>query len=168
MSSIIAIDGPSGAGKGTLSKALGNHYNFATLDTGSIYRGVALHIIENFNIDKMAPSDIANAAKYIFQTGEISNYMQRHEIRSPLISQHTYLISPNPQLRALVRQYQIDFANNPPAIVGKNSPRGAIVEGRNIGTAIFPNAAAKIHITASSEAKARRRHAEYTAGPGGI
>ena len=155
---IIAIDGASGVGKGTLSKRLAVHYKFPTLDTGSLYRGVTLYISNHFNIETISTWEIIKISEQISSSGEISAWSVRPDIRGPVISRHVPTVSSIPEVRQILHKYQTDFGNNPPG-----QAHGAVLEGRDIGTNIFPNATAKIYLTASPEIKARRRFDEYVA-----
>ncbi|MDR3126685.1 MAG: (d)CMP kinase [Rickettsiales bacterium] len=154
---IIAIDGPAGVGKGTLAAKLASHYGWATLDTGSLYRAVALHLLEHgFDMENIDEAGAVTAAAAMTASGKLLEYSRRPEIRRSDISQYTSKIAAIPKLREAIRQYQVDFGRHPP-----NGAKGAIAEGRDIGTAIFPDAPVKIFLTARPEVKARRRYDEY-------
>lgn len=159
---IIAIDGPAGAGKGTLTKKLCEHYGFAGLDTGSLYRAITLCLIEQKN--NMDNLDIANAIKVtqeLSDTHKILEYAKNPAIRSQLTNKYVASVAKIPEIRQIMRAYQTDFAQNPPPLSDGTPAKGAIIEGRDIGTVICPNAPIKFFITASPETRASRRLKEY-------
>ncbi|MDR1476645.1 MAG: (d)CMP kinase [Rickettsiales bacterium] len=159
---IIAIDGPSGSGKGTLRRALCEHYRFAGLDTGSLYRAITLYLIRHgYDMDHIDPSETARVARGISASHEILEYAADPDVRSMEVSLYVAIVATNPELRRAIRQYQIDFGRNPPPLPDGMTARGAVIEGRDIGTVIFPDAPVKIYITATPEVKARRRYDEY-------
>ncbi|MCL2440016.1 MAG: (d)CMP kinase [Alphaproteobacteria bacterium] len=156
---IIAIDGPAGVGKGTLTRALAKHYDFAVLDTGSLYRAATFNLIEKgYDMENIDSAIALEETKKISDNHKILEYAKRDEIRLPLTTKYVYVVADNPPLREVLKVYQTEFGLNPPG--GK---RGAIIEGRDIGTVIFPGAPVKIFLTASSEVRARRRFYEYEA-----
>jgi cytidylate kinase len=159
---IIAIDGPSGAGKGTLRRSLCERYGFAGLDTGSLYRAITLYLIRRgFDMERIDPAEAAKAAREITASHEILKYAADPDVRSMEVSRYVAIVSPNPELREAIRGYQIDFGHFPPKLADGSPAHGAVVEGRDIGTVIFPDAPVKIYITACPEVKARRRYDEY-------
>ena len=138
----IAIDGPAAAGKGTLTKLLAQKIGATTLNTGKLYRVVAFSI-QGKNIEEEAIANSANFLQFLEKHGEnMEIYSQENSIL-------TSKISAIPQVRANLLQFQRDFASlhNP-----------VILEGRDIGTHILPNADFKFYITASAEERARRRY----------
>ena len=145
---IIAIDGPAASGKGTLGKRLAVHYGLRHLDTGLIYRAVAKALID----DDRNPNDVlrAAAAARMFNPSRF----KEAELKAHSISEVAAIVSAIPAVRAAVFDFQRDFAARPP---------GAVLDGRDIGTVICPNADVKIYVTATPEARARRRAAEYRA-----
>jgi cytidylate kinase len=145
---IIAIDGPAASGKGTLGKRLAAHYGLRHLDTGLIYRAVAKALID----DDRNPNDVlrAAAAARMFNPSRF----KEAELKAHNISEVAAIVSAIPAVRAAVFDFQRDFAARPP---------GAVLDGRDIGTVICPNADVKIYVTASPEVRARRRAAEYRA-----
>jgi len=146
---IIAIDGPAGAGKGTLAKRLAAEFDFAYLDTGSLYRAVAARLIAQGGDPKNAEAAAAVARALVPED------LKRGDLRAETTSQGASLVASYPQVRAALLAFQRDFAARPPG--GK---RGAILDGRDIGTVICPGAGAKLFVTASLEERARRRHKE--------
>jgi len=143
---IIAIDGLAASGKTTLTKNLANKLGFEYLLTGNLYRLVAKNILDK----DISPNDIASIVA-IAKTIEISN---KHplELTSSKIAETTSVIATYPELRSVMDQIQRDFA--------QLHPKGVIVEGRDIGTVIFPNANIKLFIKADDRSRATRRYKE--------
>ncbi len=155
----IAIDGPAGAGKTSLARMLAERFDFLLVDTGAMYRAIGLHACEN-GVD---PNEEAAMAKLLPGTDICLRYdkgrVQRvilngrdvsEEIRSPAISMYASAVSALPPVRAFLLDLQRGLAL-------KNN---VIMDGRDIGTVILPNADVKIFLTASDETRARRRFAE--------
>lgn len=145
---IIAIDGPAASGKGTLGKKLAAHYGLRHLDTGLLYRAVAKALLDAGH----RPDDRARAvaaAKAVDPAQFDENALKRHEI-----GEAASVVSAIPEVRQALFKLQRDFAATPP---------GAVLDGRDIGTVICPNADVKIFVTASPEVRARRRAAELRA-----
>lgn len=141
---IIAVDGPTASGKGTIAKALGAHFGLPVLDTGLLYRAVGYQTQLNHG----DPDSAADAlAACDFPAGLLDDPALRFESTGSLASR----VSVHPQVRAALFQRQVDFANQ---------PGGAVLDGRDIGTVIAPHADAKLFVTASPAERARRRHAE--------
>jgi len=144
---IIAIDGPAAAGKGTLSRSIAAHLHFAHMDTGALYRAVGLIMLEhNMSAESAAHHFIAN-----FQPENLTN----PALRTDQVGQAASKISAIPEVRAALLQLQKDFANNPPAPY-----KGAVLDGRDIGTVIAPDATAKLFVTARIDTRAKRRTKE--------
>ena len=156
---IIAIDGPSGAGKSTLGKMLAKSLGLLYLDTGAMYRAVGLAVLENgTNLkDTVKIIEIAQGAKIelvgepenlqVFLSGEnISN-----EIRTAEVGQAASIVSTISQVRKLLVERQQELGNR---------GSGCVLDGRDIGTVVFPNADVKFFLTAKPEARARRRYEE--------
>jgi CMP/dCMP kinase len=145
---IIAIDGPAASGKGTLGKRLASHYGLAHLDTGLIYRAVAKALIDA----AQSPGDVkaaAAAAKALDPS-----HFDEVALKAHSISEAASIVSAIPEVRDALLAFQREFAARPP---------GAVLDGRDIGTVICPNADVKIYVTATPEVRARRRSAEYRA-----
>jgi CMP/dCMP kinase len=153
MSFVVAIDGPAAAGKGSLSRALAQRFGFDCLDTGLLYRAVARQLLDE-------GSDPSNAerATAVAQALRPEHLADSERLRGEAIGQAASISSSIAGVRAALFDFQRQFAANPPG--GK----GAILDGRDIGTAIFPEAQAKLWVTASAETRASRRHAEAVAG----
>ena len=139
---IIAVDGVAASGKGTLSEALAKRFGFGYLDTGKLYRSVALYVIDNkVEIDE----------KIIAQ--HIPNINFSHQFEKELgtddVSQMASIIAAFPEVRRALDEYQKNFPK---------SYNGSVIDGRDIGTVIFPNADVKLFITASVEERAQRRY----------
>lgn len=145
---IIAIDGPLASGKGTLARALALHFGLPHLDTGSIYRATALALIKN-NID---PNDKAAAIKAA-QNLDMSNIIDS-ELRTAQVGAGASVVAAIPEVRKALFDFQRNFASN---------PKGAVLDGRDIGTVICPDADFKFFVTASPEIRAQRRLKELHA-----
>jgi CMP/dCMP kinase len=144
---IIAVDGPTASGKGTISKALAAHYSLPFLDTGLLYRAVGRQVALNGgNADVAADALLACA----FPDSLLDDPVLRNEEVGGLASR----VSVHPAVRAALNQRQVDFANQ---------PSGAVLDGRDIGTVIAPHADVKLFVTASAEIRARRRYEEMLA-----
>ena len=149
MSVIVAIDGPAASGKGTLARRLAAHYDFAYLDTGSLYRAVGQAVREVGGDPADATAALA-AARALDMTR-----IDEKAIRTREAGEAASLVAVMPEVRAAILHFQRDFAANPPG--GK---RGAVLDGRDIGTVVCPNADVKIFVTASPEVRAHRRWLE--------
>ena len=145
---IIAIDGPLASGKGTLARALALHFGLPHLDTGSIYRATALALIKN-NID---PNDKAAAIKAA-QNLDMSNIIDS-ELRTAQVGAGASVVAAIPEVRKALFDFQRNFASN---------PKGAVLDGRDIGTVICPDADFKFFVTARPEVRAQRRLKELHA-----
>ncbi len=157
---IIAIDGPSGAGKSTLGKMLAKKLNLLYLDTGAMYRAVALavtragvpfrdidriaDIAENSEIDLVGEPD---AMKVMLDGEDVSV-----DIRTMDAAQSASVVSTISEVRRIMVEHQ--------RIIGNSAPNGCVLEGRDIGSIVFPHADIKFFLTAKPEARARRRHTE--------
>lgn len=146
---IIAIDGPSGSGKGTVAKLLAEYLDFAMLDTGSLYRAVALKVVQN----KQDPSDVQLAIKAAESVD--ANLLDNPELRNDEVAKAASFVAAIPEVRDLMLKFQRDFAHFPPG--GK---AGAIIDGRDIGTVVCPDADIKLFLTADLEVRAKRRFKE--------
>ncbi|MDR2099087.1 MAG: (d)CMP kinase [Rickettsiales bacterium] len=159
---IVTIDGPAGAGKGTLTERLCAHYGFAGLDTGSLYRAITLRLIEiGFDMDAVDPEAATRETQKISDSHEILRYAKDPGIRSMLTNKYVSGVSKIPSLRQVIKQYQVDFGRNPPPLADGRMAGGAVVEGRDIGTVIFPDAPVKLFVTASAETRAARRTKQF-------
>jgi len=145
---IIAIDGPAASGKGTLGKRLAAHYGLAHLDTGLIYRAVAKAVIDA----GQNPGDVKAAAAAARALDP--SHFDEVSLKVHSISEAASIVSAIPEVRHALLAFQREFAARAP---------GAVLDGRDIGTVICPDADVKIYVTATPEARARRRSAEYRA-----
>ena len=142
---IIAIDGPAASGKGTLGKRLAAHYGLRHLDTGLIYRAVAKALLDAGH----SPEDRARA-RAAAEALDPARFDQT-ALKAQAIGAAASLVSAIPEVRSVVLAFQRDFGRTPP---------GAVLDGRDIGTVIFPDADVKIFVTASPAVRARRRAVE--------
>ena len=145
---IIAIDGPAASGKGTLGKRLAGHYGLRHLDTGLLYRAVAKALLD-------AGQSPGNQARAV-AAAEALNPAGFDEValKSQAVGEAASVVSAIPEVRAALVALQRNFAKAAP---------GAVLDGRDIGTVICPNADVKIFVTASAEIRARRRTLELKA-----
>lgn len=137
----VAIDGPASAGKGTVARALAAHFGFAHLDTGLLYRATGLLTLDG--------TDPVTAAKFLSQ----DDLSDEDALRTPDVAQAASRVAAIPEVRAALVDFQRAFA----ARAG-----GAVLDGRDIGTVICPDADVKLYVTASDEVRARRRYLELT------
>ncbi|MEI6557658.1 MAG: d(CMP) kinase [Rhodospirillaceae bacterium] len=149
----IAIDGPAASGKGTLSKRLAGHYGFAHLDTGSLYRAVGLMVV--WAGGDPADPEMALAGARALTPG--SAILTHPDLRHDAAAKAASLVAAMPEVRAALLDFQHDFIANPPG------GRGSVLDGRDIGTVVCPEAPAKLFVTASVEVRAERRVKELRA-----
>ena len=146
---VIAIDGPAASGKGTLARRIAEHLGFAHLDTGRLYRAVARRMIVG-GADPDDPVAAVAAAQAI----------RPEELEDPALGENAVgaaasRVAAIPAVREALLQYQRDFARTPPS--GED---GAVLDGRDIGTVICPDADIKLFVTAELPVRAKRRHKE--------
>ena len=145
MSYVVAIDGPAAAGKGTVSKAVAKHFGFAHLDTGLLYRVVGRVALEN-----VGPSlDEAEVISLLTKVTEAD--LKRDDLRTAAVAQAASKVAVIPEVRSALINFQRKFA----ARAG-----GAVLDGRDIGTVICPDADVKLFVTAIAEVRAQRRYEE--------
>lgn len=141
---IIAVDGPTASGKGTLAKALAAHFGLPFLDTGLLYRAVGRQVqINNGNPDD--PADALAGCDFP------DSLLDDADLRTEEVGGLASRVSIHPVVRAALNERQVDFANQ---------PGGALLDGRDIGTVIAPHADAKLFVTAPAEVRAQRRYDE--------
>ena len=150
---IIAIDGPAASGKGTLGQRLAVHYGLQRLDSGLLYRAVAKALLDAGH----APADraCAVAAARALDPSRLAE----PALKSQAVGEAASLVSAIPEVRAALVDFQRRFGRTPP---------GAVIDGRDIGTVIFPDADVKIFVTATPEVRARRRTIELQAAGGSV
>ena len=135
---VIAIDGPAASGKGTISKAISAKLGFYYLDTGKLYRAIGAKYLEGYQ---------PLAAAQSLESTELDKY----DLEKPEIAQAASKIASIPEVRASLLEFQRKFSQKLP---------GAVLDGRDIGTVVCPDAKIKIFLTASLEARAKRRYVE--------
>jgi len=159
----IAIDGYSSCGKSTLAKHLASHLGYTYIDSGAMYRAVALYVMENGLVHNglldrpkllQALEGIEIRFEHDPMTDKSATYLNgrnvEEEIRSMEVSQHVTLVSPIPEVRAKLVKLQQAFGRE----------RGVVMDGRDIGTVVFPDAEVKLFMTARPEVRAQRRYHE--------
>jgi cytidylate kinase len=142
---IIAIDGPAASGKGTLAKRVAERFGLNHLDTGLLYRAVARDVQR-----RGQPLDDAEAAAAAARALDPAT-LDDAELRKPGAGEAASIVASIPAVRAALLQFQRDFARRPP---------GAVLDGRDIGTVVCPDADVKIYVSATPEVRAERRHLE--------
>ena len=146
---VIAIDGPAASGKGTLARKLARHYGYAYLDTGSLYRAVGQAVLAAGG----DPND-DEAALAAAEALDIA-HIDEKAIRTREAGEAASIVAVKPAVRAAILDFQRNFAASPPG-----GERGAVLDGRDIGTVVCPDARVKIFVTASPEIRAHRRWLE--------
>jgi CMP/dCMP kinase len=142
---IIAIDGPAASGKGTLARRIAAHYNLSYLDTGALYRAVARDVRRmNGKLDD--PQTAASVARNLDASS-----LSDPSLRDPGVGDAASIVAKIPEVRAALLEFQRDFARQEP---------GAVLDGRDIGTVVLPDADAKIYVVADTEVRAKRRFLE--------
>ncbi|MAN99892.1 d(CMP) kinase [uncultured Roseovarius sp.] len=140
MAFTIAIDGPAAAGKGTIGRALAAHFGFAHLDTGLLYRATGRRMLGGLD-----PIEAAHSLR--------AEDLEADDLRTPDVSQAASRVAAIPEVRQALLDFQRAFARR---------AGGAVLDGRDIGTVICPEAEVKLFVTASDAERARRRHLELT------
>ena len=142
---VVAVDGPAAAGKGTLARRLAAHYRLRHLDTGVLYRATALRLLRA-NSDPAEEAEAADAARAVTDAD-----LDDPELRGEEVGQAASQVAAHGAVRLALLDYQRTFAALPP---------GAVLDGRDIGTVVCPDARVKIYLEASAEVRARRRLCE--------
>jgi len=141
---VIAVDGPAAAGKGTLARRLAAHLGLAYLDTGLLYRATGRRVLDS-GADPRDPAAAEAAAR-----GLTPADLARGDLRGPEADMAASAVAAQPGVRAALLDWQRDFGRT----------HGAVLDGRDIGTVVFPDAQVKLFVTASAEERARRRWLE--------
>jgi cytidylate kinase len=144
---ILAIDGPAAAGKGTLARRLAAHFNLPFLDTGLLYRATGRRVLDGGG--NPADPDVATRAARTLQATDT----ERADLRGPEADLAASQVAGIPGVRAALLEFQRSFGR----------AHGAVLDGRDIGTVIFPDADVKLYVTASAEARGLRRWKELQA-----
>jgi cytidylate kinase len=150
---VIAVDGPSAAGKGTLGRGLARHFGLAFLDTGLLYRGVAARLLTAGRDPGDAQAAEAAARALCFDE------LDAPKLRDDAVAQAASKVAAIAGVREALLGLQRSFAATPPP-GADGKVRGAVLDGRDIGTVVCPDATVKLFVTASLEARAQRRHQE--------
>lgn len=141
---IVAIDGPAGSGKGTLGRLLASHFGWKFLDTGLLYRAVANKFLRAKG--QGSEQNVVEVAQ-----GLVEEDLYSKNLRSPEITIESSKVASNNKVRQALIQWQRDFVKD---------CNGAVIDGRDIASVIFPDAPVKLYLTASAEERALRRHKE--------
>lgn len=154
---VIAIDGPAGSGKSTVGKALATTLGLEYLDTGAMYRGVTFAVLRR-GLDPADAEDVARVADRVEITVErdrvtVDGVDATIEIRGPEVSRAVSVVAANPAVREEMVRRQREWAAE---------RQGGVIEGRDIGTVVFPDAELKVYLTADPAVRAQRRSKEVT------
>lgn len=141
---VVAIDGPAASGKGTIARNLAKHFDWPYLDTGLVYRAVAKNLVKK-QLDQNPLNAVREAKDLSIED------LQQEGLRAPEISQIASVVASIPEVRETLIEFQRNFARK---------GEGAILDGRDIGTVICPDADMKFFVTASQEVRANRRYQE--------
>jgi len=152
--SIITVDGTAGSGKGTLARRLACHFGYAHLDTGKLYRAVGLETLRAGG-DPTNSADAVAAARTLDANAIASGILDDTELAGDRAASAASKVAAIPEVREILLYFQRNFAAQPPGCGG-----GSILDGRDTGTVICPDAEAKFFITARVEVRAKRRHKE--------
>ena len=148
---VVAIDGPAASGKGTLARRLAERFGLAHLDSGKLYRATAFLVLEAGG----DPGDPVTAAA---AAGRVKPALLGDpRLLGEEVAAASSLVAAVPAVRAALLAFQREFAAHPPAPANGIKPMGAVLDGRDIGTVVCPDAAVKLFVTASPEARAERR-----------
>lgn len=157
---VVAIDGPSGAGKSSVSRAIATAFRWSYLDTGALYRALTFFALETKIAHPSQIPGIIGASAVIWDgnpadpTISLSGRVINQEIRTQHVTENVSAIAADPHVRKFLLSMQREIINN--------AARGIVVEGRDIGTTVWPDAELKIFLTADLTARAERRNAELS------
>ena len=146
MAFVVAIDGPAASGKGTLARRLAKRFGLGHLDTGRLYRATAFLVLQEGS-DLADPAAAAAAAARVAPA-----LLDDPRLLDEAVAQGSSVVAAIPEVRAVLLQFQRDFAMHPPG-----GRRGAVLDGRDIGTTVCPQAQVKLYVTASPAVRAERR-----------
>ncbi len=154
---VIAIDGPAGSGKSTVARRLAERLGLEYLDTGAMYRSVAFAVLQR-DLDPDDAETVARVARLIEIEVDgdgvrVDGQDATIEIRGPEVTRAVSIVAANPGVRAELRRLQVEWAE---------ARGGGVIEGRDIGTVVFPDAELKVYLTAAPEVRASRRSKEVT------
>ena len=155
----VAVDGPAGSGKSSVSKEVASRLGIKYIDSGAVYRAVTLHLLESFDAipDTISGADLLSGLSITqeFSAGSSRTFLNGNDvslrIRDERIVRHIGRVSDNPSIRGMVNGFLRQWAENEPVIM----------DGRDIGTVVFPDAEVKIYLDASVDVRAERRCHEY-------
>lgn len=155
MAPVLTIDGPSGAGKGTVSRAIAKRLGWNYLDSGSIYRALAIAVLQNTIdvADEVAVTEMAKSMQLAFDCGDellvkLNGVDITHQLGTETTGNTASVVAAYPSVRAALLQKQKDFRQMP----------GLVADGRDMGSVVFPDAPYKIYLTATAEQRASRRY----------
>ena len=154
---IITIDGPAASGKGTLARHIAAHLGYAHLDTGKLYRAVGLAVLTAGG-DPADPAAATAAARALDPQALNPGALDDPALAGDGVAQAASIVAAIPQVRTALLDFQRTFAAQPP-----DGAAGAVLDGRDIGTVVCPDADAKFFVTASAQVRAERRHKELLA-----
>ena len=147
---VIAVDGPAASGKGTLARKMAERLGYAYLDTGALYRAVALAVLD-MGGDPASLEDV-QPALHIVRRNLTLELLDNPALRRPDVAEGASRVAALPEVRSELLEFQREFAKNPPGDAG-----GAVLDGRDIGTVVCPEADIKLFVTAAPEERAQRR-----------
>jgi cytidylate kinase len=155
---IVTIDGPAASGKGTVARRVAAALNYAYIDTGAIYRLVAKACLDN-GIALENEDDVIKAAQDMASKVTVADF-DNPAIRTDDVGNGASKVAAMPKVRAALLQIQKDMAVNPPKLADGEQAKGSVMDGRDIGTVVCPDAKYKFFITANTEIRAQRRTKE--------
>ena len=155
---LITIDGPAGAGKTTVSRALADRLGYRYIDTGALYRGVAL-AVQSRGVDPQNDDDLKGLCSgldlnFVKQTDDLGLYLNGKDISSHIRTPEITMLASAISARPVVREFLLDLQKD----LGRE--KAAVFEGRDMGTVVFPDADLKFFLNASTRTRAQRRYAE--------
>lgn len=155
---IITIDGTAASGKGTVARRLAKDLDFAYIDTGALYRLVAKYCLDH-DIDTSDENAAALAAHAIQEGVSVADF-ENPNIRVEAVSQNASIVAAHPKVRDALLEVQKNLAKNPPLLADQTPAKGSILDGRDTGTVVCPNADIKFFVDADVKIRAERRYKE--------